>query len=473
LVVTERTLDTAGIEAEQALLGILMMSPETVFEVEGEVTEARFAEPFHQRLYALVRDHAQKGRAADPALLRSRFEEDPAFVDLGGASYLGLLVEKAPPIPNVKDYAREVAGAFTRRELQRVGSEIAHLSALAGGDVDELLGEAERLLSEVTASSGAGDRWTSAGVMVRDAISYARERSGTIDYPTGVPALDAHLGGLNAGEVTIGAARPGMGKTVFGQTVAKANANRGLGTCFFSLEMSKNALGLRLASDVAFDRRAAAYSGVTTNATADRAMKNALTPEQWTRFDEAQRVVNDWPLLVDDRPGLTLAQIESAARRAHRRWARRGIKPGPVVIDHLGKVKPSVDRKGNRHAEVADLSAGASEMAKRLMVPVLALVQLNRGVEGREDKRPQLSDLRQAGELEEDARQVLFIYRPEYYLREPTGNESFEEQTERVEQLRKVENQMFFLVEKNSHGPRGQVKAFCDIACSAIRDWEA
>jgi replicative DNA helicase len=135
-------------------------------------------------------------------------------------------------------------------------------------------------------------------------------------------------------------------------------------------------------------------------------------------------------------------------------------------------VKPTTDRKGNRHLEVADLSAGIAEVSKRLMVPILALVQLNRGVEGRDDKRPVLSDLRQAGELEEDARQVLFLYRPEYYLREPLASETFEERAVREEELSRVANQLFWLVEKNSHGPRGQVKTFCDIASSAIRDWE-
>jgi replicative DNA helicase len=135
-------------------------------------------------------------------------------------------------------------------------------------------------------------------------------------------------------------------------------------------------------------------------------------------------------------------------------------------------VKPGQDRRGNMYAETADLSAGAAELAKRLGVPVVTLVQLNRGVEQREDKRPSLSDLRNAGQLEEDARQVLMIYRPEYYLRAPLGQETFEQEAERRGKLDQARNQLFFLVEKNSHGPIGQVQAFCDVGCSAIRDWE-
>jgi replicative DNA helicase len=242
--------------------------------------------------------------------------------------------------------------------------------------------------------------------------------------------------------------------------------------CFFSLEMTKAALAMRVACDVTYDRGAPVYAGQPSSPTFNAAMKGELEPHQWRQIDEASDIIDGWPLVIDDRSGLNMAQIEAAARRQHRRWERQGIKPGPVIIDHLGKVRPMTDRKGSKHAEVADVSADAQSMAKRLGVPVLALVQLNRGVEGRDDKRPQLSDLRQAGELEEDARQVIFLFRPEYYVRDGAPDESFEERTKRVEKLDQCRNQLLWLVEKNSHGPRGQVQTFCEIACSAIRDWD-
>lgn len=238
--------------------------------------------------------------------------------------------------------------------------------------------------------------------------------------------------------------------------------------------MSAKALGLRLAADVAFDRNAALYGPHShqCNPTPDAAQKDGLSAAQWAQLEAAQEQVDAWPLFTDDRASLTIAQMEAAARRQHRRWERVGIKPGPVVIDHLGRVRPGKDRRGARHAEMADISNEASEMAKRLGVPVVGLVQLNRGVESREDKRPQLSDLRQAGELEEDARQVVFIYRPEYYLRPPADGESFDQECERREKLKAVEKKMYWIVGKNSHGPLGEVLTYCDIASSAVRSWQ-
>lgn len=462
----------SNIEAEQALLGSLLYDREAVFSVDALVRSAHFYEPFHQRLFEAVRDSALKGRATDPALLAQQFEGDPAWADLGGTEYLGLLIDRAPPSASAPDYARAVAGLSTRRELIRIGREIAAV-ACSESEAEDALAQAERLLADVSTKAGASDEWTSAGKLIADAITYARARDGRVAYSFGVEAVDELTGGMNAGEMTIVAGRPGGGKTVVAQTIARANAAAGLGTCVFSLEMSANPLGLRLACDLAFDRGAPSYSGRTSNPTSDKAIKNELSPEQWRAMERAQDTVEGWPLHIDTRAGLTLAHIEASARRAHSRWARRGIKPGPVIIDHLGRVKPAVDRRGNLYAETADLSGGAAEMAKRLGVPVVALVQLNRGVEQREEKRPTLSDLRNAGNLEEDARQVLMIYRPEYYLREPLGSETFEQEAERRAKLDQARNKLFFLAEKNSHGPVGQVLAFCEVACSAIRDWDA
>lgn len=461
-----------NLEAEQALLGLLLYDRESFFAVEGVVRPPHFFEPFHGRLFEAVRDGALKGRAIDPALLAQRFERDPAWQEFGGTQYLGDLIDHAPPATTVSDYAQTVAGLATRRDLIRAAREMAQ-AARSEPDAERALGEAERLLAEVTQNSGTADEWKSASDLIGEAISYAQARNGRIAYSFGVRELDDLTGGLNAGEMTIVAGRPGGGKTVVAQTIARANAAAGLGTCIFSLEMGPLSLGLRLACDLVFDRRAPTYAGKTSNPTSDRAVKNDLTPDQWRALQSAQETVKGWPLHIDTRAGLTLTQIETSARRAHSAWARRGIQPGPLIIDHLGKVRPGVDRRGNMYAETADLSSGAAEMAKRLGVPVVALVQLNRGVEQREEKRPALSDLRNAGQLEEDARQVVMIYRPEYYLREPLGQETFEQEAERRAKLDQARNKLFYLVEKSSHGPIGQVQAFCEIACSAIRDWEA
>lgn len=462
-------------ESEVALIGAAMYAPDRCADAFEQLQPEAFGDPVHARIWKAIVEVWRRGGQPQPPIIRDRLGDDPGFREWGGFDLLWSIWDKASA-GGVADHARAIADRAQRRALNElladVGPKIANTAA---GDCASLLAELEHGTARISEGSIAEDRWIDGGAMVREALAYARSRDGKIDFSFGVPEVDSFTGGMTAGEMTIFGARPGVGKTVAAQTVARANAAAGLGVCIFSLEMAANPLGLRLASDLAYQRGAAGYSmtGQPANPTADAAVKNLLSPEQWARMDEAAETVASWPLLVDTRPGLTLAQIEAAARRAHRKWAKAGIKPGPVIIDHLGKVRPSIDRRGSRHAEVADASSAAAEMAKRLNVPVLALVQLNRQVESRgEDKRPVLSDLRQAGEIEEDARQVIFLHRPEYYLREGREGETFEEKVAREEKLRTVRNKLDWIVEKNSNGPRGQVLTFCDIACSVIRSWD-
>ena len=201
--------------------------------------------------------------------------------------------------------------------------------------------------------------------------------------------------------------------------------------------------------------------------------KGEASPADLAAIRQSRDRIAAAPLRLDCRPGLTVARIEQAARRQFREWRRQGVEPGPIFVDHLGLVSPERDRKGSRHAETADVSRDLAELAKRLDVPVIALCQLNREVEGREDKRPQLSDLRQAGELEQDARMVILLLRPAYYFREPTRKESFEEKAERMAREAGEANLLRLIVAKNSNGPTGEVEAFVDVSRSALRDRDA
>lgn len=460
-------------ESEVALIGAAMYAPDKCDVALESLRPEHFGDPVHGLIWDVVCKVVRSGGAPTPEIVRDRLGLHPGFKEWGGFDQLWPLWDRASVI-GVADHTEAVADRAGRRALKSLLDELSPkvCDTSTGGYVD-LLGELEAGAAEIARSSTTAERWISAGDMVGGALTSARTRSGRIDYPFGVKEVDEFVGGLNAGEATWIAARTGMGKTVAGMTIARANASMGLGVCFFSLEMGSDALGLRLAADVAFDREAALYGRHSDqcNPTPDAAQKNFLSAAQWARLDAASEEVRGWPLYTDVRPGLTIAQMEAAARRQHRRWERQGIKPGPVIIDHLGRVRPGTDRRGAKHSEVADISNEASEMAKRLGVPVVGLVQLNRGVESREDKRPQLSDLRQAGELEEDARQVVFIYRPEYYLRPPADGETFDQECERREKLKAVEKKMYWIVGKNSHGPLGEVLTYCDIASSAVRSW--
>lgn len=411
----------------------------------------------------------------DIKVVHERMKDDPGLIEMGGLRLLADLVNHAPPTPMIPDYAAEVADLAVRRALIAGVGEVAHL---ARSDRDrpaaEIALEGERLLVEIASTGQSREAWLDSAGVIGRAIETARSRDGRIDCGTGLSDVDALTGGFGKGELSIIGGRPGMFKSGAASAIAKHNAQQGKGTLFFSQEMGEEQLGLRLACDLAYDPSVPRYLGKSENPAFFDARRNALSVEQWHKLHDAAERASDWPLLFDVRPGLTVPTIEACARRAIRKWERQGVEPGPVIIDHLGIVRPDKDRKGSRHAEVADVSRGLAEMAKRLDVPVIALCQLNRGVEHRDlkDRRPQLSDLRQAGEIEEDARLVIFLFREEYYYRPPAdpSMETFEQKTERMAKLDRVRNRLKWIVAKANNGPLGEVETFCDVACSAIRD---
>lgn len=459
-------------ESEAALIGAAMYAPEDCQEAFERLPPELIGDGAHALIWRAIREVHLSGGRPLPEIVRDRLGASPVFQEWGGFDLLWSLWDKATT-RGVVDHVNAVADRAARRRILDLTKDIsARIMDTASGDALALLAELEQGAADIARGTTTQEHWVSGADLVAGALDWAQARSDRVEHPIGIAAVDDLVGGLGAGESTLLGARPGAGKTVAAQTVARANCALGLGTCFFSLEMAAHPLGLRLACDLAYDRNALVYGGLGGNPTADAAMRKQLDANQWRRLQDAREIVRDWPIMFDTRAGLTMPQIEAAALRQHRRWERAGIPLGPVIIDHLGKVRPSKDRKGARHAEMADISAEAAAMAKRLGVPVLALVQLNRQVENREDKRPQLSDLRQAGELEEDARKVIFLYRPEYYLREGPDGESFEQEAERKSKLRAVERKLYWIVEKNSHGPKGQVLTYCDIGCSAIREWQ-
>jgi replicative DNA helicase len=458
----------ANIEAEQALLGILLYDSEHYDDIAHGLRPEHFYEGFHGRLFQKIGQLRQEGHSADPIGVAGLFRTDPVFGELGGIRYLADLADRCPPAANAPDYARVISDHAMRRDLISAAGEVAN-RAHRDFDADAIgiIAEAELELSRIASDGPSRAAWRNANDVIAGAVAAAQGRSGAIEFGTGLADVDEHVGGFGRGELAIIAGRPGMFKSGVASQIAKSNAARGMGTLFFSQEMGVEPLGLRLACDLSWDRNSSGF-----NPTYDRARRNRLTADQWHVLQEAAEIARSWPLRFDVRPGLTVSTMEACARRAFREWERMGIPAGPVIIDHLGIIRPEKERQGSKHAEIADISRGLAEMAKRLDVPVIALCQLNRGVEGREDKRPILADLRQAGELEEDSRLVIFMFRPEYYFRPPQdpGAETHEQRVERETKLARNRNKLFWLIEKNNNGPLGHVETFCDVACSVVRD---
>lgn len=462
-------IQPANLEAEQAIIGAVFMDNGCL---PDDLRAGDFAEPFHQRLWAAIVETVRAGRLADPTLLAGRFTTDPAFKDFGGLAYLADLMDKAPPSSTALEYSRAIQDGALRRGLIATAAIIRDAAADPDKPAEIHVIDAERALSDLASSGPASSAWNRAATVVGDAVRQAQERKGRIELPTGLAELDAMTGGLRRGEMQIIAGRPAMGKSSAGLSLARSLASQGKGVAFFSMEMPKVALGLRMACDMAFDPEAHVYSGQSENPTYFDADRGKLQRHQWEALERAEDQMAGWPLLFDTRPGLTTSTMEASARRAIRDWNRQGIDAGAIIVDHLTIAKADNDRKGNKVAEVGDISRGLAEMAKRLDVPVVALCQLSRQVEARTnaDKRPGLSDLRWSGEIEQDARLVMFLYRPEYYCRRPEDDSDMEAMDEWRAKLDKVRRKLWWLVEKNNNGPTGEVETLCDIACSAIRD---
>lgn len=460
-------------DAERGLLSVALAAADRCAEMFEQVTPDHFYDPVHRRVWGAVLDLRQSDQRIDTTTVAHRLGEDRGLAEWGGIDQLRELAETADLFSNESN-AGIVLDLALRRSIAALGRDTAAKARNTGYATGaEVLVEMEREAADIAKRTTFSTAWRSIGDMIDSAVAAAMQRDGLVRYPVGLRDVDDKLGGLNAGETTVVAAWTGMGKTIAGAQIAKGCGSRGLGVAYFSLEMADDPMAIRMACDVLYDRSAPAYFNVTSNITIDKALRGRLEPQQWARLREASAIVRDWPIHFDSRPGLSVAQIEAATVRLHREWERQGIPPGPVIVDHIGKVKPSTDRRGNVTAETRDVANDLDIMAKRLNVPVVALSQLNRLTEANtgKDKRPTLASIKDSGAVAENARQIIFIYRPEYYFREPFEHEEFEAKSERQAELRKVENQFYWIIEKNSNGPRAQVLTYCKADCSAVRDW--
>jgi replicative DNA helicase len=277
----------------------------------------------------------------------------------------------------------------------------------------------------------------------------------------GLRDLNEKTGGIHRGELVVLAARPSMGKTALAVTVSRLTAEAGYPGLFFSLEMIGRALADRVLADIAFDHRyPIEYS---------RIGKGDLSDREATRLIDAQQQLKRLDLRVGQEPALTVSQIAARARRHQQSLERAGKRLGVVIVDHMHLVRASERYKGNRTAEITEISGGLKSLAKELDVPVIALAQLSRGPETREEKRPMLSDFRDSGSIEQDADVICFLYREAYYLGRTVCAEPAKD-GERLARLHQVERELEVLISKQRSGPIGTVKVFCDIGCNAIRD---
>lgn len=407
----------ANDEVEQALLGAILADNLAYDRVSGALAPEHFADPIHGAVYGACGCLIGEGRQANAMTLKAYFENEEALSQVGGAKYLAQLQANYVTTIGVADYAKVILDCWARRQMLDIAGRMAQQARIAEIDrdasalVEHFSAEMASLIEAGQREGGLVDFQT---LSVRVAEQSEAIRLGDVEpgIPTGLVDLDRLIGGLHRGDLIIVAGRPGMGKTALATKIAEGVASRPCvdndaaggrteepqPVAFFSLEMTAEAITRRIACSRA---------GVEYARTLQR---NGLSQPDYERFIDALMAARALPLRVDGTPRLSPAQIRARALAMKR---RNGLSL--IVVDHLGHVAPP-HRTNARHQDLGDITKALKATAKSLDVPVLLLCQLNRGVEGREDKRPTLADLRESGQIEEDADVVMFCYREEYYL---------------------------------------------------------
>jgi replicative DNA helicase len=457
-----------NLEAEMGLLGAILANNRAYERVQDFLRAEQFTDPAHARIYAACEILIDRGQLASPVTLKNYFEQDDTLDDVGGPRYLARLAGAVATIQNAQDLGQVVYDCFLRRELIDIGEEVVNgafeqdLDRSADAQIEEA---EERLFTLADKGVGSNAMTDFKGALteaLKSADAAYKRDSHLVGVPTGFTDLDRLLGGLHNSDLLIVAGRPSMGKTAFATNLAFAAAisksvqkqphgseiSSRETVAFFSLEMSSEQLATRIISTEA-------------NVRSDAIRRGDIRQEEYDRIFATSQTLHSLPLFIDDTPALSVSALRTRARRLKR---QQGLSL--IVVDYLQLMMPPTNsRQENRVQVVSEITRGLKAIAKELNVPIIALSQLSRAVEQRDDKRPQLSDLRESGSIEQDADVVVFLYREEYYrAREiPTQRDSedsakFHEREQRhMESLARVQNIAEVIIAKQRHGPIGTV----------------
>jgi replicative DNA helicase len=471
-------LPPANMQAEQALLGALLSNNKAYERVSEFLVPEHFADAVHGRIYQAIQRRVEAGQLADAITLKAEFEHSDALTEVGGIAYLAQLLAAMVGIINAGEYGRAVYDAWVRRQLIEIGETVVNNAFGAEAELDgtQQVELAEQSLFNLT-TEGASGGFISFERALTEAIVGAErafKRSGHVSgLSTGLRDLDAKTGGMHPSDLLILAGRPGMGKTALATKIAfgaaraimrEAAAQRSepkSQVAIFSLEMSAEQLATRLLGEEA------RISG-------DRIRRGDIGQRDFDRFVQVSRDIAALPMQIDDTPALSLSAMRTRCRRLKR---TKGL--ALIVVDYLQLMRPSAGtRPENRVLEISQITQGLKAIAKELQVPVLALSQLSRQVESREDKRPQLSDLRESGTIEQDADAVMFIYRDEYYLAQKTpkqmnfdNEQKFQDSLDKWQRdMEEVHNKSELIIAKQRHGPTGKIDLFFEAEFTRFAD---
>ncbi len=452
-------LPPSNVQAEQALLGALLANNRAYERVSEFLSPDHFADPIHGRIFTAIARRIEAGQLADAVTLKAEFEHAGILDEVGGTAYLTQLLTAMVGIINAGDYGRAVYDTWMRRQLIDVGETVVNNAFGADPELDGLkqIEAAEQSLFNLAADGGATGGFITFERALTGAILGAekafRQQGGVSGLTTGLRDLDNKMGGMHPSDLLILAGRPGMGKTALATKIAFGAARalmaearvgdpNGLPkqqVAIFSLEMSEE-----------------------SRISGDRIRRGEIGQRDFDRFVQVSREIAALPIQIDDTPAITMSALRTRCRRLKR---TKGL--AFVVVDYLQLMRPAAGtRPESRVLEISQITQGLKALAKELAIPVMALSQLSRAVESRDDKRPQLSDLRESGSIEQDADAVMFVYRDEYYLaqREPK-DVAFDGNSEKFgtameEWKRKMEvahNRADLIIAKQRHGPTGTI----------------
>ena len=453
-----------NIEAEQTILGSILANNEIFDEITDQLNENYFFDPIHQKIYKIISNLISKGLLANPVTIKNFFNSKEELVEIGGVDYLIKLTKVSTTKNQIKYYSQLLSDLYIRRQLINISEETLEESKNKDLDISgtNILENTERKLFEIAERGEFQRSFVTFKDALQETIDMAtaayKNDQGIVGVPSGLTDLDDRLGGLHKQDLIIIAGRPSMGKTALATNIA-FNASLNIkkndlktAVAFFSLEMSSEQLSTRILAE---------QSRIKSN----DIRRGKINQDDFERFIEASKNLEMLPLHIDDTPAITISALSNRARRLKR---KEGLDL--IVIDYIQLMKSSGYRNEGRVLEIAEITQGLKSLAKELDVPVLALSQLSRQVEQREDKKPQLSDLRESGSIEQDADVVMFVFRQQYYLEKQEPKPGTAEHVEWQEKMSQIHNEAEIIIGKQRHGPTGVIKLEFESAFTKFKD---
>jgi len=453
-----------NIEAEQSVIGSILVSNDILDDISPIINYTKFYDPIHQKIFLAIENLISKGMLANPITLKNYFENDKNLIELEGHEYLVKITKFSTSLRQAIEYAKIIYDMHVRRELIKISETTIDNASNKNIDLpgEKIIEDSEKLLFDLAERGSFSKSFIKFDAALNQTIEMAsrafKSTEGIVGVPTGLTDLDDRLGGLHNQDLVIIGGRPSMGKTALATNIAfhaaKNIQDKGLksSVAFFSLEMSSEQLSTRILSE---------QSRIKSN----DIRRGKISEEQFDKFIETSKNISELPLYIDETPAISIAAISNRARRIKRLFGCE-----LVVVDYIQLMRATNIRNDGRVQEISEITQGLKAIAKELNVPVLAVSQLSRAVEQRDDKKPQLSDLRESGSIEQDADVVMFVYREAYYLERKEPRPATVEHAEWQAKMNEISNLAEIMIGKQRHGPTGNIKVEFESMFTKFRD---